>query len=80
MTLTPEQLRSALGELNGQRGDVRFEFESGHQCLVKNAILVPAEEDQVLKLTDGTQEYLLDTERILWVEIGSPASSGLTPE
>ncbi len=71
MTLSPDQLRAALGELSGQRGDVRLEFESTPACLVRNAMLLPAEDDNVLKLTDGSHEYLVDAERVAWIEIGT---------
>jgi len=69
MAMTPEQLRKALGDLNGQR-DVRLEFDDAETCFVKKALLVPAEEDNILKLTDGTREYLIDAEQVAWIEIG----------
>ncbi len=67
--MTPDQLRVALADLNGQR-DVRIGFEHADACVIQKALLVPAEKDQILKLTDGSREYLLDTERIAWIEIG----------
>jgi hypothetical protein len=67
--MTPDQLRAALGELNGQR-DVRLEFDHAGACSVQRALLVPAEEDNIVKLTDGSREYLIDAERVAWVEIG----------
>lgn len=69
MTISPEQLRTALSKLNGQR-DVRFHLEQGGTCLVAKALLVPAEADQLIKLTDGAREYLIDAYRVVWVEIG----------
>ena len=69
MTLTPDQIRSALADLNGQR-DVHVEFDHGPVCNIRQALLVPAEEDKIVKLTDGTREYLLDASRIAWVQIG----------
>lgn len=69
MTMTPEQLRTALGELNGQR-DLRFEFCDAECCNVKNALLVPAEEDNLVKVTDGTREFVIDASRVAWIEIG----------
>lgn len=69
MPMTPEQLRTALTDLNGQR-DVRVEFEHADHCIIKKALLVPAESDNIVKLTDGSREFLLDAERIAWVEIG----------
>lgn len=69
MAMTPEQLRAALRDLNGQR-DVRVEFENAQTCVIQRALLVPAEEDNLIKLTDGSREYVLDGERITWIEIG----------
>lgn len=69
MTISPEQLRSALSKLNGQR-DVRIHLEHGAPCIVAKALLVPAEADKLIKLTDGTREYLIDAYRVVWVEIG----------
>jgi hypothetical protein len=69
MPLTPEQVRAALGDLNGQR-DVLIEFDHAPTCVVHKALLVPAEPDNIVKLTDGAREYLLDATRIAWVQIG----------
>ena len=69
MPMTPDQLRAALKDLNGQR-DVRIEFEHANACVIQKALLVPAEEDKIVKLTDGSREYLFDAERITWIEIG----------
>lgn len=69
MTMTCDQLRTALGDLNGKR-DVRVGFDHAEPCVVKKALLVPAEEDKIVKLTDGAREYLLDAERVAWIEIG----------
>jgi len=71
MSITTEQLRTALADLNGQR-DVRFEFDHADTCIVQKALLVPAEEDRIVKLTDGSREYLVDAQRVTWVEIGPP--------
>lgn len=68
MPLTPDQLRTALADLNGQRS-VRVHFNHAGDCLVTNALLVPAEADNIVKLTDGTREFLIDTDRVAWVEI-----------
>ncbi len=69
MPISPDQLRAALADLNGQR-DVNVAFEHAPPCTIKHALLVPAEEDNIVKLTDGTKEYLLDAARVAWVEIG----------
>ena len=71
MSITSEQLRAALADLNGRR-DVRFEFDHADNCVIPKALLVPAEEDRIIKLTDGTREYLVDSQRVAWVEIGPP--------
>ncbi|HMN95216.1 MAG TPA: hypothetical protein PKC43_02515 [Phycisphaerales bacterium] len=67
--MTPEQLRSALGELNGQR-DLRIEFDHAVPCSVKKALLIPTERDGLVKVTDGTHVFLVDAERVAWIEIG----------
>ena len=69
MPLSNEQLRGALGKLNGQR-DVRIKFEHAESCIIAGALLVPAEADNIVKLTDGTREFLIDVERVVWIEIG----------
>ena len=69
MPLKQEQLRLALRELNGQR-DMRVEFEHGVRCMVKQALLIPAESDGIVKVTDGSHVFLLDAERVVWIEIG----------
>ena len=73
MPITTDQLRAALADLNGQR-DVRFVFERGETCTIEKALIVPAEEDRIVKLTDGTREFLIDAQRVVWVEI-SPTNS-----
>jgi hypothetical protein len=67
--MTSDQLRKAFGELNGKR-PVRLEFDRGSPCVVPNALLIPTEADNLLKITDGTHIYLIDAERVAWVEIG----------
>lgn len=70
MAITPEQLRTAMGDLNGQR-DVSITFDQTEaRCFVKRALLVPAEKDNIVKLTDGSREYLIDAGRVAWIEIG----------
>ena len=70
MPLTTEQLRTALTKLNGKR-DVRIRFaDDADPCIIAGALLVPVESDKIVKLTDGTREYLVDAERVAWVEIG----------
>ncbi len=69
-----DQVRTALADLNGIR-DVRVRFESAGDCLIRNALLVPVEDDGLIKLTDGATEYVLNADRIVWIEIGPPAAT-----
>lgn len=69
MAITSEQLRGALHDLNGHR-DVRIEFDHADPCIVARALIVPVEEDRLLKLTDGSREFVIDPQRIAWIEIG----------
>lgn len=68
MTMSAEQLRRALADLNGTR-DVRLAFDRAEPCVVKNALLVPVEADGLLKMTDGSREYVIDAERVIWLEL-----------
>jgi len=67
--MTNDQLRKAMGELNSER-DAVFYFESGDNCLVTAAILIPAEEDGLVKVSDGKHIYIIDAPRITWIRIG----------
>lgn len=71
--MTPDQLRQALAELNGER-DVTFavtQMNEGMSCLtVCRAMLVPAEPDHLVKVTDGRSIYIIDAERVAWIRIG----------
>jgi hypothetical protein len=75
--MSPEQLRQALTELKGERS-CSFVFagiptESGAVLTVNNAMLIPAEADNLVKLTDGQSIYALDAERVVYIRIGAPA-------
>ena len=68
--MNQDQLRQALGELNGER-DARIVFQAcAEVLLVRRAMLIPQEPDKIVKLTDGKKVYLLDADRVVWVEIG----------
>ena len=69
MTMNADQLRIAFGDLNGHR-HVHIEFDNAQPCVIKCALLVPEEADAIIKLTDGTKEYLIDAQRVAWIEIG----------
>lgn len=64
-----DQLRKAFRELNGLR-DVRIEFDHASSCIVKKALLIPEEADGLVKVTDGSHVYIVDADRVAWVEIG----------
>lgn len=69
MTMTSDQLRTALKELDGQR-DMCVTFDHASPCVISNALLIPEEEDSVVKVTDGTRVYMLDAHRVAWLVIG----------
>jgi hypothetical protein len=65
-----DTLRTALAELNGQR-DAELHFQEGTPpCYVQNAMLLPAEDDHLVKLTDGKHVFVIDAERLAWLKIG----------
>ena len=74
--MTTDQLRQALRELNGERdlGIVFAEVQSpatGVSTLeVKHAMLIPDEEDHLVKVTDGKSVFIIDADRVAWIRIG----------
>lgn len=71
--MTPQELRKALAELQGQR-TATFVFQhvlGDHNTLaVRNAMLVPEEADGLIKLTDGQSIFVIDAERVAYIRIG----------
>lgn len=68
--MTPQQLRQALSELNGER-TAEFLFVGHAETLVvSHAMLVPDEADHLVKVTDGKSIFILEAERIAWIRIG----------
>ena len=63
-----DQLRKAFSGLNGR--DLRIEFDHASSCTVKKAMLIPEESDGLVKVTDGSHVYIVDSERVAWIEIG----------
>ena len=55
--MNADQLRTAFSSLNGR--DLRIEFEGAETLLVRNAMLIPSEQDDLLKVTDGSHEYII---------------------
>jgi len=67
--MTNDQLRTALGELNGER-DAVFIFDHATECRVDNAMLIPAEDDNLVKVSDGKHVFIIDAPRVNWIRIG----------
>jgi hypothetical protein len=70
--MTPDQLRAALRELNGERDlTVAFASMPEHESHlhVPNAMLIPDEPDHLVKVTDGKSIYILDAERVAFLKI-----------
>lgn len=71
--MTPEQVRTALRELNGER-DCTFAFGNmpvnESMLIVHKAMLIPDEPDHLVKVTDGKSVYIIDAERLIWIRIG----------
>jgi hypothetical protein len=71
--MTAAELRQAFSELDGTRDlTVHFAQVGGEAATVTvpGAMLVPEEEDHLIKVTDGTAVYLIDAERVVWLKIG----------
>jgi hypothetical protein len=68
--MSPDQLRQALRELNGER-HVYFTMVGVAEAVsVNNAMLIPDEPDHLVKVTDGRSVFIIDAERVAWVRIG----------
>lgn len=70
-----DQLRQVLSELDGKR-TCSFNFVSTAACVVQNAMLLPDEQDHMVKVTDGRHVYIIDAQQIVWIQIGG---SGVSP-
>lgn len=74
--MTPDQLRTALRELNGERDlglvftDVPSPVPGLASLEVKKAMLIPDESDHLVKVTDGKAVFVIDAERVAWLRIG----------
>ena len=67
-----DELRAAFSRLDGQRA-VRITFTAGVSLEVKKALVIPVEDDGLLKLTDGEREYVVNPGRVAWIEIELPS-------
>jgi hypothetical protein len=66
-----DALRAALARLDGTRA-IRFVFTAGQTLVVEKALVIPVEEDGLLKLTDGDREVIIDADVVAWLEIELP--------
>ena len=66
--MNADQLRQALTELNGERA-ATFCIDNT-ELTVQRAMLVPEENDRLVKVTDGQSIYIIESERVAWVRIG----------
>jgi len=55
--MTPDQLRTALRELNGERAATFALVGIAEVIVVHNAMLIPDEPDHLVKVTDGQNVY-----------------------
>ena len=74
--MTTDQLRQALRELNGER-DLTITFAEIPAPVpgicnleVRKAMLIPDEQDHLVKVTDGKSVFIIDAERVAWIRIG----------
>ncbi|MFN0131637.1 MAG: hypothetical protein ACKVW3_03755 [Phycisphaerales bacterium] len=74
--MSPDQLRQALRELNGER-DLSFYFAElpspvpgAANLEVRKAMLIPDEPDHLVKVTDGKSVFIIDAARVAWIRIG----------
>jgi hypothetical protein len=68
--MTPDQLRTALRELNGERAATFALVGIAEVIVVHNAMLIPDEPDHLVKVTDGKSVFIVDAERVAWIRIG----------
>jgi hypothetical protein len=68
--MTPDQLRQALRELNGERAATFALAGVGEHVHVASAMLIPDEPDHLIKVTDGKSVFIIDADRVAWIRIG----------
>jgi|RhiMethySRZTD1v2_1073278.scaffolds.fasta_scaffold07084_2 hypothetical protein len=73
--MTSDQLRQALRELNGERrlgivfAHVHAPTPGVSTLDVKNAMLIPAEADNLVKVTDGRSVFIIEAAHVAWLSI-----------
>jgi hypothetical protein len=68
--MSPDQLRTALRELNGERLAAFALVGIAESIVVQNAMLIPDEPDHLVKVTDGKHVFIIDADRVAWIKIG----------
>ena len=68
--MNADQLRKAFSNLNGR--DLRIEFEGAETLLVRNAMLIPAEQDDLLMMPLALVTVVL---RVVWQMVSSAANT-----
>ncbi|MEX2218618.1 MAG: hypothetical protein WD749_07630 [Phycisphaerales bacterium] len=68
--MTPDQLRTALRELNGERAATFAFIGLADHVVVHSAMLIPDEPDHLVKVTDGKSVFIIDADRVAWIRIG----------
>jgi hypothetical protein len=68
--MTPDQLRQALRELNGERAATFAIAGLAEPVVVHTAMLIPDEPDHLVKVTDGKSVFIIDADRVAWIRIG----------
>lgn len=75
--MTSDQLRKALLGCKGRRDAhlcfAGVEGDAAH-LTIPAALLVPDEDDHLVKLTDGLSEYVIDADRVAWVRLSAEQS------
>ena len=73
--MTCDQLRQALRELNGERklgivfANVHAPTTGVSNLEVKNAMLIPNEADNLVKVTDGRSVFIVEAAHVAWLSI-----------
>jgi hypothetical protein len=73
--MTSDQLRQALRELNGERklgivfANVNGPTTGVSNLEVKNAMLIPNEADNLVKVTDGRSVFIVEAAHVAWLSI-----------
>jgi len=77
--MTPDQLRQALRELNGERDLVLAFTGLAEHLYISRAMLIPDEPDHLVKVTDGSSVYIVEAEKVVWFRIGLAGKPGPGP-